>query len=108
MGGYSAHDPTPTINALQNLVRHGIVRFFLVDPAMVALGKTIAHRTGPLPPAARQYSAVSLAWSGWIGGHCPTVFGERQGRNQLYDCAPPPTKTKKSSLGTRNAKNTGH
>ena len=87
MGGYSGNDPILTANALQNLVHNGIVRFFLVDPLVVAQGQALVHHTRLAVVPTQHYSVTTQLLLAWVGDHCGPIV--TSGSNWLYDCAAP-------------------
>ena len=87
MGGYSGNDPILTPSTLQGLVRKGAVRFFLVDPLVVAQGQAMVHHTRLAVPPTQNYSVTTQVLLAWVGDHCPSVAVS--GSNQLYDCSAP-------------------
>ncbi len=101
MGGYDGDDPILTINQLQNLIRNGTVRFFLIhSPRSIQdLIKEfpeeyldiLSGRTGGSVNIG-EYTAFSI----WINNYCsmvPTNAWQSSTKNvdpsigELYDCA---------------------
>lgn len=87
MGGYSGNDPILTPGTLQSLVHNGAVRFFLVDPLVVAQGQAMIHHTRLAVSPTQHYSVTTQVLLAWIGDHCPSIAVS--GSNQLYDCIAP-------------------
>lgn len=102
MAGYSGNDPILTTNALQSLVHNGTIRFFLVDPLVIAQGQAMVHHTRLTVSPTQHYSVTTQVLSAWIGDHCHTIAVS--GSNQLYDCSAPRvpyTRSSKNRARTR-------
>jgi hypothetical protein len=100
MGGFTGRDPFLTTSQLAELVKQGVVRFFLLPTN----GGLPAQILDQIP---EQYRSQLLSGSGsggqspltpWVHQHCGTVPtnlwqsapNSSDGGNQLYDCTTAP------------------
>ncbi len=60
MGGFSGNDPILTTGELQSLVHNETVRFFLIDPSVVAQGQAMVHHTRLAVPSMPHYSVTTM------------------------------------------------